>query len=368
MLSNKTSESSNLSNQEFTGGKSQEDDSSSSSKTAHNSDLLQIARKLAINSSNILRSSFNSQFKNNNSNFTSNHCNNTNKEPTFLSSLVHKTASFLNSTKHQQTTSMSSSVNHHLVTTPSKSSDSSSFSSSTSASTPSTSIVFQQSSITEDSHHLNEIASRKKSFEIEEPTITLLSTNRPSNPNHINTNTNNNTTNNNRVKSSYLTATSQYQRQKLFQQSSTSNSSFNNFNKNDPLLNAIDDQADLADNKVAYLTINSANNILDSSSSISSKQIYHNRSFKLIDPFKVRSNSINISQNPNQSNNNSSLNRCLLKNLTRETNQLSYVIEDSDGFIQLNQYKLKNEIGKGSYGIVKLAYNDQDNRNYVNYF
>lgn len=53
-----------------------------------------------------------------------------------------------------------------------------------------------------------------------------------------------------------------------------------------------------------------------------------------------------------------------IKKLTRESNRLS-LIEDTDGYIQLNQYKLKNEIGKGSYGIVKLAYNKQDNRNYV---
>ena len=50
--------------------------------------------------------------------------------------------------------------------------------------------------------------------------------------------------------------------------------------------------------------------------------------------------------------------------LTKECNRLA-MSEDSDGYIQLNQYSLKNEIGKGSYGIVKLAYNKQDNRNYV---
>ncbi|RMZ94671.1 calcium calmodulin-dependent kinase kinase 2-like, partial [Brachionus plicatilis] len=47
-----------------------------------------------------------------------------------------------------------------------------------------------------------------------------------------------------------------------------------------------------------------------------------------------------------------------------ETNSMS-LIEDSEGYIQLNQYKLKDEIGKGSYGIVKLAYNKEDNRNYA---
>ncbi len=52
------------------------------------------------------------------------------------------------------------------------------------------------------------------------------------------------------------------------------------------------------------------------------------------------------------------------KNLTKQSNRLA-LVEDADGYIQLNQYRLKNEIGKGSYGIVKLAYNKQDNRNYV---
>jgi hypothetical protein len=52
------------------------------------------------------------------------------------------------------------------------------------------------------------------------------------------------------------------------------------------------------------------------------------------------------------------------KNSIRECNRLS-LTECTDGYIQLNQYKLKDEIGKGSYGIVKLAYNKEDNRNYV---
>ncbi|XP_075999445.1 calcium/calmodulin-dependent protein kinase kinase 2 isoform X2 [Genypterus blacodes] len=33
--------------------------------------------------------------------------------------------------------------------------------------------------------------------------------------------------------------------------------------------------------------------------------------------------------------------------------------------LQLNQYKLKDEIGKGSYGVVKLAYNEDDNTYYA---
>lgn len=49
----------------------------------------------------------------------------------------------------------------------------------------------------------------------------------------------------------------------------------------------------------------------------------------------------------------------LFKKLTKESNRLS-LTEDPDGYIQLNQYKLKDEIGKGSYGIVKLAYNKEE--------
>lgn len=56
-----------------------------------------------------------------------------------------------------------------------------------------------------------------------------------------------------------------------------------------------------------------------------------------------------------------------MKKLTKESNILS-LTEGNDGYIQLNQYKLKDEIGKGSYGIVKLAYNKQDNKNYVSKF
>eukprot|EP00064_Thunnus_orientalis_P005336 superscaffoldBa00000516_g5350 len=39
-------------------------------------------------------------------------------------------------------------------------------------------------------------------------------------------------------------------------------------------------------------------------------------------------------------------------------------ISDSQDCIQLNQYKLKSEIGKGSYGVVKLAYNEDDDKHY----
>ncbi|XP_034460129.1 calcium/calmodulin-dependent protein kinase kinase 1b [Hippoglossus hippoglossus] len=46
---------------------------------------------------------------------------------------------------------------------------------------------------------------------------------------------------------------------------------------------------------------------------------------------------------------------------TIETKRVS--ITDADDCIQLNQYKLKNEIGKGSYGVVKLAY-DEDSEQY----
>ncbi|CAG5132295.1 unnamed protein product, partial [Candidula unifasciata] len=48
---------------------------------------------------------------------------------------------------------------------------------------------------------------------------------------------------------------------------------------------------------------------------------------------------------------------------TMETHRIS--VSDGDGYTQLNQYKLKDEIGKGSYGIVKLAYNEQDDVHYA---
>ncbi|XP_055052068.2 calcium/calmodulin-dependent protein kinase kinase 1b [Misgurnus anguillicaudatus] len=40
-------------------------------------------------------------------------------------------------------------------------------------------------------------------------------------------------------------------------------------------------------------------------------------------------------------------------------------ISDGDDCVQLNQYKLKNQIGKGSYGVVKLAYNEDDDQYYA---
>ncbi|KAJ8312311.1 hypothetical protein KUTeg_009684 [Tegillarca granosa] len=48
---------------------------------------------------------------------------------------------------------------------------------------------------------------------------------------------------------------------------------------------------------------------------------------------------------------------------TMETRRVS--ISDKDGYVQLNQYKLKSAIGKGSYGIVKLAYNEEDETHYA---
>jgi hypothetical protein len=40
-------------------------------------------------------------------------------------------------------------------------------------------------------------------------------------------------------------------------------------------------------------------------------------------------------------------------------------IEKSGMYLQLNQYKLMDSIGQGSYGIVKLAYNEEDDTHYV---
>ncbi|KAG6934682.1 calcium/calmodulin dependent protein kinase kinase 2, partial [Chelydra serpentina] len=48
---------------------------------------------------------------------------------------------------------------------------------------------------------------------------------------------------------------------------------------------------------------------------------------------------------------------------TVESNKVS--ITGLQDCVQLNQYKLKDEIGKGSYGVVKLAYNEDDNTYYA---
>ncbi|KAL7987033.1 hypothetical protein Chor_005952 [Crotalus horridus] len=48
---------------------------------------------------------------------------------------------------------------------------------------------------------------------------------------------------------------------------------------------------------------------------------------------------------------------------TIESHRVS--ISDAADCVQLNQYKLKSEIGKGSYGVVKLAYNENDDQYYA---
>ncbi|XP_068608626.1 calcium/calmodulin-dependent protein kinase kinase 2-like [Brachionichthys hirsutus] len=48
---------------------------------------------------------------------------------------------------------------------------------------------------------------------------------------------------------------------------------------------------------------------------------------------------------------------------TVESHSVSII--DLQDCVQLNQYKLKDEIGKGSYGVVKLAYNEDDNMYYA---
>ena len=39
--------------------------------------------------------------------------------------------------------------------------------------------------------------------------------------------------------------------------------------------------------------------------------------------------------------------------------------EQLGDYVQLNQYKLDRVLGQGSYGMVKLAYNREDEKNYV---
>lgn len=40
-------------------------------------------------------------------------------------------------------------------------------------------------------------------------------------------------------------------------------------------------------------------------------------------------------------------------------------IDKNGSFLQLNQYKLMDQIGVGSYGLVKLAYNEEDSQHYA---
>ena len=49
----------------------------------------------------------------------------------------------------------------------------------------------------------------------------------------------------------------------------------------------------------------------------------------------------------------------------RETSRVNSITEPTGEFVQLNQYKLNEAIGQGSYGIVKLAYNKEDNSRYA---
>ncbi|NXA35409.1 KKCC1 kinase, partial [Eudromia elegans] len=53
----------------------------------------------------------------------------------------------------------------------------------------------------------------------------------------------------------------------------------------------------------------------------------------------------------------------IMRRPTIESNRVS--ISDAEDCVQLNQYKLQSEIGKGSYGVVKLAYNEDDDKHYA---
>ncbi|XP_072475060.1 calcium/calmodulin-dependent protein kinase kinase 1 [Notamacropus eugenii] len=53
----------------------------------------------------------------------------------------------------------------------------------------------------------------------------------------------------------------------------------------------------------------------------------------------------------------------IMRRPTIESNRVS--ISDVEDCVQLNQYKLQSEIGKGSYGVVRLAYNESDDKYYA---
>ncbi|XP_037728108.1 calcium/calmodulin-dependent protein kinase kinase 2-like isoform X2 [Drosophila subpulchrella] len=54
---------------------------------------------------------------------------------------------------------------------------------------------------------------------------------------------------------------------------------------------------------------------------------------------------------------------CSRRRPFRESRRIS--IEKSGSFLQLNQYKLMEQIGQGSYGLVKLAYSEEDSTHYA---
>lgn len=405
MLSNKTSEPNNNLNNINTNNLNNNKETESINKNAHNSDLLEIAKKLAINSTNIIKSSFNSSFNKTNTNIaaSSNNTSSSHSNEGFLSSIATKTTYFLSSQSKQQTAPSPPKTITQIINTSTR------FTGSTSSVASTPSIIFHHHH-----HPTSKIADIIETKRISQDNLDddlIIITKSKLNPVDANSNnkanssitsptttTSTNNINNNTKSTHHLSATSQFHKQQLFQKSSTSNSSFKKFNHpilNDEILISVDDtstdkntalpkQMDTTnttkpnkDNNINTDRSESFLSIRDSESSMSKPTL--SRQMKPNESFKLRSNSVNLqasssnllssfsTQSSSSTNaNNLSINRCLLKNLTRETHHFSYVIE-SEGFIQLNQYKLKNEIGKGSYGIVKLAYNDQDNRNYVNF-
>ncbi|XP_071748751.1 calcium/calmodulin-dependent protein kinase kinase 1 [Lepeophtheirus salmonis] len=49
----------------------------------------------------------------------------------------------------------------------------------------------------------------------------------------------------------------------------------------------------------------------------------------------------------------------------RETKRVNSISEDNGEYVQLNQYKLEQNLGQGSYGIVKLVHNKEDDNHYA---
>jgi hypothetical protein len=49
----------------------------------------------------------------------------------------------------------------------------------------------------------------------------------------------------------------------------------------------------------------------------------------------------------------------------RETTRVNSINDQSGEFVQLNQYKVEGAIGQGSFGIVKLCHNDEDDNTYA---
>lgn len=164
----------------------------------------------------------------------------------------------------------------------------------------------------------------------------------------------------------------------LNQQQITIRNDFLNFNN---LKNELSKQAAVGASTLQPLLVNgnmsqmNKPKILVSTSERPATSVYNPKTFNTVNTIKViNMNDLNLQRTRNLNGNSKDTLKLnahddlfaglMQSSLIKETNRL-LLNEDSDNYIQLNQYNLKDEIGKGSYGIVKLAYNKLDKKTYV---